>query len=78
MNLRNFYNDQCLESSTLYPISNVKYTFQSKQSGCRSLIDHILVSANMRNCVKSSNPIDSVENNSDHIAINLVLDMNCE
>ena len=27
---------------------------------------------------KKSNPIDSVDNNSDHIAINLILDINCD
>ena len=58
--LKRFCVDQSLESSTLYPISNVNYTFGCKQSGSRSLIDHILISSKLRNCVKSSNPIDSV------------------
>ena len=49
-----------------------------QKSGSRSLIDHILISYNIRDCVKSCNSIDSVENNSDHIAINIELDINCD
>ena len=74
--LKTFCEDQSLKYSTLYPISNAKYNLKCKRSENRFIIDHVLISCCIRKCAKCSNPIDSVDNNSDHIVINLVLDIN--
>ena len=47
-------------------------------SGSRSLIDHILVSSNVKDCVNSCTYVDNVDNSSDHIAIKVKLKLNCD
>ena len=51
--LKQFCLDQSLESCNFLSCSNVQYSFECKMSGSRSLIDHILVSSNVKDCVKS-------------------------
>ena len=76
--LKQFCIDQSLESCGFLPNSNINYTFECKKSGSRTLIDHVLISSNIRDHVKSCIPLDSVNNNSDHLAVRVELDVKCE
>ena len=76
--LKQFCRDQSLESCNFFECSDIEYSFECKMSGSRSLIDHVLVSSNIKEFVKSCNPIDSIDNSSDHIAINVKLNLNCK
>ena len=76
--LKQFCLDQSFESCGLLPISDVNYTFECNTSGSKSHIDHVLISSNIRDYVKSCNSIDSVNNNSDHIAFRVELDLCCD
>ena len=48
---------------------NVEYTFCSKGTGATSFIDHFIVSENMLGKLISFDPIESVNNFSDHIPV---------
>ena len=77
--LKQFCYDQSLESCGLLPSSNIEYTFEFKKSArSRSHIDHVLISSNVREYVRSCNSVDSVNNDSDHIAVRVELDVSCD
>ena len=76
--LKQFCTDQGLESCGLLPCSNVDYTFECKKSKSRSHIDHILISSNIREYVINCMKVDSVDNDSDHIAVKIELDLHCD
>ena len=58
-------------------MSNVSYTFENA-NGCRSLIDHCLVSENLNGSLKKVYVYDSVNNTSDHVALMCELCINVE
>ncbi len=51
----------------------VDYTFESKANGCRSSLDHILVTRNLTRYVQDDVLVHDGENFSDHAAIKLVM-----
>lgn len=57
------------------PCCNFEYTFCSKGSGVRSLIDHCMLSENLVEALHGYETIDSVHNCSDHLAVKSVLDI---
>ena len=50
------------------------YTFCSKGSGARSLIDHFILSDNLMPSFTEYESVDDVDNLSDHVAIKCVFD----
>ena len=62
------------DTETLFPLiksscSNVKHTFETAGGSITSCIDHIIVSENLAQCVKSYSSIDNTDNFSDHIPV---------
>ena len=72
VNFINEYRFYCCDDDVL---STVAYTYCSKGSSVKSLIDHFLISDNVSNLLQTYTTIDSVNNPSDHIAIKCVLDI---
>ena len=70
--LQNFMHDRRLEFCISKPCSTIDYTFCSKATGARSLIDHFVVSENFTSNINSYESLDNVDNFSDHIAIRCV------
>ena len=68
--LYNFIMDNNLHCCTTNDISNIGYTYKSKINGRKTLIDHILISNNLSNKLIEYNSIDTINNPSDHEAIN--------
>ena len=56
------------------PCSGIVYTFCSKGSGARSLIDHFILSDNLMPSFTEYESVDDVDNFSDHVAIKCVFD----
>ena len=54
---------------------NVEYTFCSKGTGATSFIDHFIISDNMLGKLISFDPIESVNNFSDHLPVKSVFEI---
>ena len=61
-----------IESLTIcdaLPISNIMHTFECKKTGCKSFLDHILITNSMKDFITKCYTYDTIDNNSDHIAV---------
>ena len=56
-----------------HTIADIDYTYESHSNGCKSLLDHILVSNNVFADIKRYSTLPSVDNLSDHDALICVL-----
>ena len=68
--LKAFINDYDMHCCSTDPISDITHTFESKINGRKTFIDNFLVSSNLKNKLTGCNVYDSVNNVSDHLAIN--------
>ena len=57
------------------PCCNFEYTFCSKSNGARTLIDHVLLSENLVTSLHTYESIDSIQNMSDHVPVQCVLEI---
>ena len=64
-----------LISGIEHVLSTVKYTYESKSCGSRSLIDHLCVSDNVFHTMTAYHTVQSVDNNSDHDLLICSLDV---
>ena len=68
--LLQFCANESLELCVNCTISSVDYTYESDINGSRSLIDHVIVSQRMKDCISHYDIIDNVNNFSDHRCVN--------
>ena len=71
--LKSFIDDNDLFCCSTSNVSDVRYTYLSKINGSKSFIDHFIVSENLRCKLSEFSSIDTVNNTSDHVAINCSL-----
>jgi len=76
--LKHFCNTENFAICSRLSDSTVSYTFESMANRSRSLIDHVLISDNLRKCVTSHFTIDDVDNASDHLAVVTEFSIACE
>lgn len=75
--LLNFVQEEHLSFAMFSNLSQVDYTYESKSNGCRSLIDHFLVSENIFNRMNMYMVKHDGHNLSDHSSLHLGVDMPC-
>lgn len=74
--LNDFILSNMLLNALLSDTQNVQYTYESKQNGHKSIIDHFFVSENLQNSVTSYISLHEGENCSDHSPIAICFDTN--
>lgn len=73
--IKNMLKIMNLKSGVDNVVSNVDYTFESKGTGCRSLIDHVCISDNVFHTLTAYHTIQSIDNMSDHDTLLCNLDV---
>ena len=76
--LSEFIAGETLKCGLLHMTSKIIYTFESKCSGHRSLIDHFLLSENLFDSIMCYNALSDIDNMSDHLPVSMQLDVNLE
>ena len=76
--LTEYCNQENLIPCIQLPCSDVKYTYECSVTYSTTLIDHFILSDNLKECVKSYSTKNSIDNCSDHCGILLSLDLSCE
>lgn len=75
--LLDFMREENLLFGVHHDVSQVDFTYESKSNGCKSLIDHFLLSENMFNCIDSYEVLHQGHNLSDHSSLHLGLNILC-
>ena len=73
--LNEYVSEENMYFSVSAPCNTVQFTYQSKGSGRRSLIDHFIISDNIKQYLSYYSPCDGPDNFSDHLAVKCVLDI---
>lgn len=73
--LEEFIDVNLLSVASQHPNSNVKYTFEGKGNGVKSIIDHFVISNELLSNVHEYNSVHEGDNCSDHCPIILKLDI---
>lgn len=76
--LINFCESESLVSCSNLTCSNIDFTYECSATGNRSLIDHILITENVKDFICNFQSYETLDNSSDHIPLTLDLNINCE
>lgn len=78
LSLINFAEEESLNFGLRHPIANVDYTYESASNNARSLLDHVIVSANIFQRIIEYSVHHSVDNLSDHDPVTLEMKLETE
>ena len=73
----NICNTEDLKCIKQHALCQIDYTHESKSNGCRSCLDHFIITNNMFDSVKSCTVMHDFDNMSDHsvVTMSLSIDM---